>query len=296
MKGNPEARFIFFGSSAFSIYVLDSLGEAGLAPALIISTPDKPKGRGQKLSPSPVKVWAEEHGIDVLTPEKLDNNFVKILQVSGFRFQVSCFLVASYGKIIPPSVFELPPRGALNIHPSLLPCYRGPSPIESMILADDEDSVGATIIKIDEEVDHGPILAREKVEIKNWPVGALELEHILGTAGGRLFARILPDYLSGKIVPINQDDTKATFTKKLSKVDGEIDLAQDPAKNFLKIKAFEGWPGAYFFAIQSGKKIRVLIKKAELRGRELIIKSVVPEGKKEMPYEDFSRGMKTARQ
>lgn len=288
MDNLSKIRFVFFGSSSFSVRVLEAIAEAGLAPVLVVTAPDKPKGRGRKITPSPVKQWAEEHGVSSITPASFDETARLTLNA----IHPDVFIVASYGKIFPRSVFEIPPHGTLNVHPSLLPRYRGPSPIPSVILANDKDSVGVSIIMIDEKVDHGPIIAEESVPIENWPVGALRLEQILGAAGGRLLAKILPDFLSGKIKPIPQDDAKAILTKKFTKEDGEINLADNPVKNFLKIRALEGWPGAFFSVNRREGKIRVLIKEASLKNGQLVIERVVPEGKPEMPYEDFLRGTK----
>ncbi len=267
-----KINFAFFGTDNFSVVVLEKLKKAELLPALIITTPDKPQGRGLVLTPPPVKLWAQQHRIKLLQPEKLD-------AVPAHQL----FVVASYGKIIPKEILEIPEKGALNLHPSLLPRYRGATPIESQIL-NDEKEIGVTVILMDEQVDHGAILAQRKIETKS--------RKILAEEGGKLLAETIPRWLAGEIEPKPQDETKATYTKKLTKEDGEINLAENPYQNFLKIRAFEGSIGSYFFAEKPGKKIRVGIKSALYENNTLTITRVVPEGKKEMSYEEFLCGLR----
>jgi methionyl-tRNA formyltransferase len=286
MKNN----FAFFGSSLFSVYCLDELKSLNILPALIITTPDKPTGRGLKLTPTPVKVWALANNIDCLTPEKVrDSDFT--LKLSTFNFQL--FLVASYGKIIPKEILDLPEHGVLNIHPSLLPKYRGPSPLQEQIL-NDEKNIGVTIIKMDEQVDHGPIIASQNISLNSpFPPKLDELKKITAKAGTELLAKILPDWIDGKIKPNEQNHAEATFTKKVEKPDGLIDIVNgDPYKNFLKIQAYHLWPRAYFMQKVKDRDVRVVITDADFQDNILIIKKVIPEGKKEMPYQDFLRGLR----
>jgi methionyl-tRNA formyltransferase len=161
-------KLVFFGSSEFSIYVLDELLLHGIKPVLIVTTPDKPKGRKLTLTPNEVKVWAQQNSIEALDPPSLKNNpdFYSRLATSDSDL----FLVASYGKIIPREIFELPKRKTLNIHPSLLPKYRGASPIQSQIL-NDEKEIGVTIMQIEETMDTGPIVAQKKVDFEDRVVG-----------------------------------------------------------------------------------------------------------------------------
>lgn len=259
-------KFVFFGTDDFSVTVLDELKSAGFLPSLIITVPDKPRGRGLRLSPSHAKQWAEKNKITVS------------FDCSSLTDDYQLFVVASFGKIIPKAMLDIPKYGALNVHPSLLPKYRGASPIESQILADEKE-VGVTIILMDEQMDHGPILAQRKIETR--------LRKVFAEEGGKLLVETLQKWLAGKIEPKPQDETRATYTKKLVKTDGEINLNDDSYKNFLKIQAFQGSIGTYFLR----KNIRVIIKDAEFEDGKLIISRVIPEGKKEMPYHDFLRGL-----
>lgn len=278
-------RFVFFGTPEFSTIILDELERAGYLPALIVSAPDKPRGRGLIMTPSEVSAWGIAHNIPVITPLTLkDGAAVDTLKDAG----CDLFIVAAYGKIIPRGTLGIPAHGVLNVHPSLLPKFRGASPIESAILSD-ESHTGVTIMLLDEEMDHGPIVAQRERVLKDWPPKGSVLTRDLAHFGGALLTEIIPEWMHG-LQAGPQDHARATYTKKITKEDGLIDLAGDPVHNFKKIKAFDEWPGAYFFTERNGKNIRVRITDATFADDKLTITHVVPEGKKEMPYEDFLRG------
>lgn len=283
---NKDTKFIFFGTSLFSVIVLDELKTQGFLPKLIITVPDKPKGRKLVLTPPETKVWAEKNNIPCAQPETLRKPEGLETIESYVKDGVDFFVVASYGKILPQNVLDMAPLGTLNVHPSLLPRLRGASPIESAILSENE--TGVTIIRLDAETDHGPILKQEKIDVPNWPPYFEDLEKTLGEAGGKLLAEILPDWILGKITEKEQDHTQATFCGKIEKTDGEIDLMDNPEKNLRKIRAFHVWPGAFFF--DNGK--RIVIKRAHIENGELVLDRIVPEGKKEMLYADYLRGKK----
>jgi methionyl-tRNA formyltransferase len=302
MNNSGAQKITFFGTPQFAVTILKELKTAGIVPALVITAPDKPQGRGLVMTPPPVKVWAKENKIKVIQPETLKENPVnaneKTTQTSPLAELTNqpwdLFIVAAYGKIIPENILEIPKYKTLNVHPSLLPKLRGASPIESTILNDDQET-GVTIMRLDKEMDHGPIVAQEKIpteKIEIWPIPAPTLENILAHQGGALLAKILPDWTTGKIAEKEQNHTDATYCQKITKADGLINLADNPYKNYLKICAYSGWPGSYFFAERSGKKIRVSIKEATYKDDLLQILRVIPEGKKEMPYNDFLRGLK----
>ncbi len=284
-----KINYIFFGTSEFSVDVLNQLKEAKTLPNLIITTPDSLQGRGLKLTPCPVKIWAEENNIKNFQPERLSGDF--FVQLKSYKNELGenldwdVFVVVSYGKIIPKDVLEIPKKGTLNIHPSLLPKFRGPSPIETAIL-NDELKTGVTIMLIDEKVDHGPIVHQELVEFKEWENKEI-ISKKLADLGGKTLAEILPKYVDGKIKSIKQKHSEATFTKKIEKNDAEIFLNQDSRKNFLKIMAYTPHPGAFFFTEKQGKKIRVKITDAKYKNDTLEILRVIPEGKKEIDYSLF---------
>ena len=271
-----KISFAFFGTSHIAVYILDELEKAGFLPSLVIAPPDKPKGRGLRASPVPARTWAKSHGIPVHT--ELPNEHAK--------FDVC--IVADFGKIIPKQILELPRRGFLNVHPSLLPRLRGASPIRTAIL-NDERETGVSIIKLDDEMDHGPLVAQKKVALSEWPIRASKLEEILMREGGRLLAQILPQWIAGEIEAQPQNHDVATFSEILKKEDGLINFRESPRKNLLKIYAYEGWPGTYAYFERAGKRIRVGVLDAHIEKDELVLDVVKPEGKKEMRYDEFER-------
>ncbi len=287
--------FVFFGTSKFSKIILEKLKEHSFTPTLIVTGEDRPQGRGLVLTPPPVKIWAEKNNVPILQPKKLkDPEFIGKLKIENCEL----FVLASYGRIIPSEILKISKNGVLNVHPSLLPKLRGPSPIQSAIL--EENEAGVSIILLDEEIDHGPILAQQKVASWGWPASPehgggeppyySELETLLGNAGGTLLAQIIPKWVAHEIVPLSQDHTKATFTKKIEKSNAPIDLNDRAETNLRKIRAYSDSPVA-FSEIETKKgKIRVKIKKASMRGDALVIETVVPEGSKEMSWSDFERG------
>jgi len=281
-----NCKFVYFGGEPLGLPVLNQLFEAGFVPDLIVTNPDRPQGRKMISTPPPLQVWANEKGIELSQPENLKDPKT-LSQITNTNWDL--FIVVAYSQIIPQWLINLPTHNTLNLHPSLLPKYRGPSPIRSAILADDKDT-GATIIQLDEKMDHGPIVAQAELELtdEDWPMLGRELDRRLTDLGGQLLITILPSYLEGKISPLPQDHTKATFTKKISKTDGElkIDSFNLPAGSeartvFLKICAYEGWPETFF--IHEGKRIK--INQAELSSNgQLRILRITPEGKKEQDF------------
>jgi methionyl-tRNA formyltransferase len=269
--------FAFFGTSHIAVYVLEALLQADLVPTLVVTLPPTAQGRGMEAQSTAVEEWAKAHEIGVAYDWK--------------EFETSTWdvaIVVDYGKLLPKKLLDIPRCGFLNIHPSLLPRLRGPSPMRSAILHDERE-VGVTIMRVDEELDHGPIVAQKKVPVPKWPVKNSELEALLVPAGGALLAQILPYYVAGEIEAREQNHDLATFSEKFEKEDGLLDLHDDAYKNLLKIRALEGWPGTFAFFERSGKKIRVQIIEAHLEGKSLALDLVKPEGKREMPYADFLR-------
>lgn len=279
--------FVFFGTPKFAEIVLSELENAGYIPSLVVTAPDKPKGRKLLLTPSDVKLWAQTRNIPVLTPASLANDEI-FLELA--KFSDTLFIVAAYGKIIPQRILDIPHNGVLNVHPSLLPKYRGSSPIESAILSDDTGT-GVSIMELDAEMDHGPIVAQEEHTPSDWPPKGTELTDALAHIGGKLLATCIPSWIT-EHHSTPQEHGEATYTKKIVKEDGLIDISGDPVQNYKKFRAYDEWPGAFFFVERNGKQIRVKITDATLKENNLTITRVVPEGKNEMSYEDFLRGMK----
>lgn len=281
-------RFAFFGTPHIARIVLEELESAGYIPALVITNPDAPIGRKQILTPPPAKVWATERGIAVIQPTSLKKPDTLPELVTGTW---DFFVVAAYGKIMPKWLLDLPQNGTLNVHPSLLPKLRGASPIRSAILEDQRDT-GVTIMLMDAEMDHGPILAQEPAKISDteWPLPGSVLDERMARHGGQLLARTIAPHCRGEVVPKEQDHTTATFCTKISKDMSELTL--DPHhlptgtlayEHLLKVRAFDGWPETFF--IHNGKRVK--IKAAELIDDTFTPTRVVPEGKNEMSFLDY---------
>jgi methionyl-tRNA formyltransferase len=283
-------NFVFFGGEPLAVPVLDILEVAGFTPQLIICSPDKPVGRKQILTHPPVKVWANERNLPVFQPTTYKNNqnVEDILKTQSW----DVFVIVAYNFILPNWLLQTPQHGSLNVHPSLLPQLRGASPIRSAILQDLKEAVGVSIILLDEAMDHGPILAQEPHPIKesNWPISGPTLDQRLAEQGGKLLADTLPRFMAGEITPQPQNHELATYCTKLQKADSElfIDPKNLPAgeagwQTWLKINAFAGIGDTFFIH----QELRIKVKQASWTDNHLQLISVVPEGKKEMSFENF---------
>ncbi len=276
--------FAFFGTPKFAVDVLNALERNGQLPAVVITAPDRARGRGLALSPSAAKEWALERGIDTLTPATLKDGSVSA-ELQNTDWDV--FVVAAYNKLIPKELLDMPRKGVLNVHPSLLPKFRGPSPALSAILAD-ERVTGVSVMLMNERMDEGDVIAQARVELEDeaWPPKGSLFEELLATEGGNLLAETLPLWLKGELTPEPQDHALATFSRKFSDADALIN-PKGGREDFLKIRAFDKGPRAYF-KDSHGK--RVIVTEADMEGETLQLLKVIPEGKKEMPYEDYLRG------
>ncbi len=226
-----------------------------------------------QIQPTPVKLWAQKNNIKTITDYSLLSTFYTL------------FIVADYGKIIPKEILDIPKHGSLNIHPSLLPKFRGPSPIQSFILSGEKET-GVTIILMDEKMDHGPIIAISNLKSQISNLYYKELEEKLAELGGELLIKTIPDWIEDKIKPQEQNHSQATYTKKIAKEDGLINAGDSLEIIEKKVRAFTLWPGAYFFANNK----RIIITEAEIENNKLVIKKIKPEGKNEMRFLDFLRG------
>jgi methionyl-tRNA formyltransferase len=257
-------NYVFFGTPRFAEIVLGELLGAKLPPTAVVCNPDRPFGRKKAITPPPVKVLAAKIGIPVLQPEQLDEAFGVQLK----RLTPDFFAVAAYAKIIPQHILDVPRLGTLGVHPSLLPKYRGASPIQSALLAG-ERTTGVSIYLMDAKMDHGPVFAEEKMAI---PEGEnySKLEERLAHLGGKLFAKTVPDFFAGTSHPQVQDETEATFTKKFKTEDGFVDEKElaaavrgetVAAAIYRKILALNPEPGVW--TVQDGKRLKLLDAKLE---------------------------------
>lgn len=278
-------KFVFFGTSMFSVFVLNELKNQGFLPHRVVTFPDRPKGRKLIPSPNVVKTWAQVNNIKIIETLTLKN---ELIQNELKNLEADVFVVASFGRILPKEVIYMPTFKTLNVHPSLLPKFRGPSPIQEAILRDEK--TGVSIMRLNEGVDTGPILAQEEINIPNWPIYYKEAEEILGKAGGRLLAEVLPLWVDGKIQEIPQDENLATKTRMIARMDGDI-TNDSPDLALKKVKAFEMWPRTFmFYTKKDGSKELLIIKRAELKDGNFLPTIVIPAGRNEMKYEDFLRG------
>lgn len=277
-------NFAFFGSDEFSIIVLKQLIKNEYVPSVCITQPDKPKGRKLTLTPTPIKEFCIENNIKVITPEKLD--LEAFSQFPAFDF----FVVASYGKIISQKILDIPVHGCLNVHPSLLPQYRGASPIETAIL-NDTKKTGVTIMLMDALMDHGPILMQKEHAFEAWPDSKKEVHDTLATLGGEMLCETIELYIKKVLLPKEQDHGAATFTKIIEKNDGLISLEDKDYKTYLKYLALTPWPGLFFFIQKQNRQIRIKIESAHFDTHlGFVIDTVVPEGKNSMSFDSFKNG------
>lgn len=267
----------FFGTPELTVPVLEHLKASGFSPKVIVTNPDRPKGRDMAVTPSPAKVWAKKHKIPVLTPEKLDDVFIKELS----SYDINLGLVVAYGSILPLSVIDAPRFGMINVHYSLLPKYRGATPVESAIL-NGEEKTGVTIQRIVPKLDAGQIILQKELDILPDET-APELRDRLNEMAKQMVVDTLIAREKGSAREFPQDDSKATNCKKTKKEHGELNLKDKGDVNYRKYRAYFGWPGTYFFK----DKKRIKITKAKLVNGEFVIEKVIPEGKKEIAYGNF---------
>ncbi|MCH7605199.1 methionyl-tRNA formyltransferase [Patescibacteria group bacterium] len=221
---------------------------------------------------------------DIIKNKLLESGFEVVEEVDA-----SCDLlvVASYGQIVSKKVLKTAKHGALNVHPSLLPKYRGPSPIQTAILHGDTET-GVAIMLMDEEIDHGPILAMESYDMKNKKYTYEELYKKLSEVGANLLVETIPKWTEGKILPKEQEHAKATYTEKIQREDGEVDWSHPAVYIERQVRAFYPWPGAFTF--WKGKRVKIL--KAHVAKDKLVIDELQLEGKKPTTMREFLLGHK----
>jgi methionyl-tRNA formyltransferase len=232
-------RVAFFGSPDFAVPTLTALIESPYRPCVVVTQPDRPAGRGRTPRPSPVKVAAEAAGIDVLQPARLRDPEATAA-LASFRPELQ--VIAAYGQILRPDVLALPRFGTLNVHASLLPRWRGASPVAAAILAGDAET-GATIMLVNEGEDTGDILTARPEPIRS-DDDAGSLSDRLAALGAALLLETIPAWLAGEIAPRPQDPSRATRARRLRKAQGRIDWTRPAAEIARQVRAFSPWPGA----------------------------------------------------
>lgn len=243
-------RTVFMGTPQFAVPILGSLLRSPYQVVAVYTQPDKPVGRRQRLTPSPVKELAREHKIPVIQPSTLKTAEV-VQDLASLKPEL--IVVAAFGQILPREVLSLPKFGCLNIHPSLLPQYRGPSPVATSLLCGDL-LTGVTIILMDEGLDSGPILAQEKVGIAATDTtGSLTAK--LAHVGAGLLMDTLPKWLKGELEPQPQGESQATYSRLITSKDGEIDWHLPAVELWQRVRAFNPWPGCYTW--WQGKRLKI---------------------------------------
>ena len=234
-------RIVFAGTPDFAAVSLQKLVEAGMPPLAVLTQPDRPAGRGKKLTASPVKEYALRQGIEVLQPTTLRDEAV-VLQLQALEADI--MIVAAYGLLLPQEVLDIPRHGCLNVHASLLPRWRGAAPIQAAILAGDEQT-GVCLMAMTAGLDCGPVYVSTTLDIGAGETAG-ELHDRLAAAGGSLLVEWLPDILQGKTAAVDQDDARASYAHKIKTSDAAMDW-QRPARELERlVRAYNPVPGAWF--------------------------------------------------
>lgn len=304
-EADARSRTVFLGSGGFGVPILDALATAPEVELVgVVSAPDRPAGRGAALTPTPVALRARELGLPLLQPGRIrDDDAIRAIA----ELRPTLGVLADYGRIVPPAILELPPRGILNVHPSLLPRHRGASPIAATILAGD-GTTGVSLILMDSGVDSGPIVASA-----GWPLAgtetAPELEAMAAGEGADLVLRCLRAWLAGTLTPRAQDEAAATMTRPLRREDGRLDPRRRGIELERQVRAYQPWPGSYLETDDG----RLTVWRAEVGARvvhdepgrlvkhdrfpalttadrRLILEEVQPAGGRRMTGPEFLRG------
>ena len=241
-------NIIFLATPEFGAIILNKLAQTEYKPVLVVTPPDKLAGRKQALTPPPAKLIAKEYNIPVLQPVK-----VKECKIEIENAHPDLLIVAAYGNLVPSDVLEIAQFGSLALHPSLLPRYRGPSPIQTAIL-EGEKETGVTIFVMDEQIDHGKIVSSIRHQISDKETYE-SLSRELAQLGAKLLIETIPKWIAGEITPQPQDETKASHTTMIKKEDGKIDWNKPAVEIERQIRAFSLWPGSFTF----WKKLQIKI-------------------------------------
>ena len=298
-------RIMFMGTPQFAVPTLRTLVREGYDIVSVVTQPDRPKGRGQKLTPSPVKLLAEEGGLNILQPQRLDDGFLHILSA----LEPELLVVVAFGQIIPGKVLRSVPWGGINIHASLLPKYRGSAPIQWAIIHG-ELQTGLTTMFMDEGMDTGPILLQRTVDIPEGQTAG-ELHDRLSDLAPGLLIETLEGLAQGTVKAKEQDNTLATYTAKLTKEHGLLDWSWPVSRLCGLIRGLDPWPGAFTFfngkmlklygcsLAETGQTgsvpgtVRDLTEKGldiEVGNGAVIVREIQAPGKKRLPAREFVKG------
>ena len=233
-------RVVFMGTPEFSVPILSQLIVNKYNVVAVYTQPDRPQGRGRRLIPSAVKQEALKHHLEVQQPAKLRETTAQLYLT---ELHPDIIIVASYGQILPQQILDIPRFGCLNVHPSMLPLYRGSSPISTAILNGDAET-GVTVMLMDAGLDTGPILTQTTVAIETTDT-SITLSSKLAAIGASLLIDTIPGWINNQIQPVPQDDTRATFTHTITKQEGKINWNLSSVEIWRQVRAFQPWPGSY---------------------------------------------------
>lgn len=306
---STRIKIIFFGTPEFAEVILKSLVSNKYDISAVFTQPDKKVGRRQEVAHSPVKKLALKNKIKIFQSESLrDSELAEKIKKVG----ADLFIVAAYGKILPKDILEIPKYGAINIHASLLPKYRGASPVQYAILAGDKET-GITLMKMNEKMDEGDILKQKKIEIGEDETADVLLER-LSKIGADMIVDFVPKWISGKIKPVQQNHRETTYCKQVLREDGKINWNFPAEEIYRQWRAYHPWPGIYSTLsgknqskrlklleieivpnINTGEKLGKIIEynqKVAVQTEKglIILKKIQLEGKKKMDIAEFLRG------
>ncbi len=296
---NSKLSFVFFGTPDVASETLEILKKHGHIPELIVTSPDRPVGRHFTMTPPHAKVWAIENGIPFIQPEKITEEVIESLRLRTPSYDL--FIVVAYGKILPQVLIDIPKLGTLNIHYSLLPRWRGATPVEAAILHGDTET-GVSIQKMVFKLDAGPIIAEEKIPIA-FDDTTQSLRAKLIPIGAELLTKVITALQSSPVSPAaihplhwrgegqnleyrEQDESLSTHCSKTKKEDALVTLDEDPRILWNKYRAYHGWPCIYFMDTE-GKRVK--ITSARFENSKFIIEKVIPEGKSEMTWNEYKK-------
>lgn len=315
---SSKTRTILIGTSDFAEKIFSKLKDAG-CPSIeivgVVTATDKPIGRKQVIAQSPVKLWAQKNNLPLVQPENI-NSLESVKQIK--KISPDLIITTAYGQIISKEILDIPAKGVLNIHPSILPKYRGASPIQATILNGDRET-GVTIMLMDKKMDHGEIISNSQFSLLRQGFGGQaifnkpdhqELSDKLADLGADLLIKTLPDYITGKIKPVAQNHSQTTFTKIINKKDGQIDWRKSAVEIERQIRALSTWPQTFTYF--NSKQLKILQAKIDTKKTDysigqvfldedknlkiqtgegsLILQEVQLEGKKTMTAKEFLNG------
>ena len=245
------ARIVFMGSPEFALPTLQRLLDSEREVVAVYAQPDRPAGRGRGLRPPPTKELALSRGVPVLQPPRVSTP-ESVAEMASLRPDL--IVIAAFGQILRQPVLDVPRRGALNVHASLLPRHRGASPVAAAILAGDEET-GVSIMQVELALDAGPVLAARRLSIDPWDTTG-SLTSRLAEEGADLLLEVLPGWLEGTLAAVPQDETQATYAPIVRKEDGRIDWSLPADELWRRVRAYNPWPGA--FTLLDGQPFRIL--------------------------------------